>query len=201
MLWLSKDPWFTAEPLEKPKPVHNGWTLAQPQAPQAPIVPVWADDKEKKTVFAKRLAKGDKPYDAAVFATGNNADGLWALSNWLRDPFVVLEREAAEAEINLLDKDQLSVKLLRFADEKTQSGQPLHESKDRIAALKLYAEIQGMIGNNVNVDLSKTINNDNRVARITFVNPNSEPEKPTKIIEHPRKEIEPLKGINLKLVG
>ncbi len=197
MSWRPIEQWFVAEPLAKP--AANGWTLAPPQAPQTPS---WADDIDKKTVFAKRLAKGDKPYDAAVFALGNTQDALWALQNWLRDPFVVETRELAEAEINLLDKDQLSVKLLRFADEKTASGHPLHESKDRIAALKLYAEIQGMIGNNVNVDLSKTINNDNRIARITFVNANPEPEKSVKTIEHrPKSENQPLKDVNLKLVG
>lgn len=186
--------------LEPSKPAHNGWAL--PSAPQALQIPDCANDTEKKLIFAKRLAKGDKPYDAAVFAFGNTADSMWAINNLVRDPFVVEAREVAESEINLLDKDQLSVKLLRLADEKTLSGQPLHESKDRIAALKLYAEIQGFVGNNVNVDLSKTINNDNRVARITFVNANSEADAPTKIIEHkPKAEISPLKGVNLKLVG
>lgn len=198
MSW-SKENWFVAEPIEKPPPINGGWLL--PPTPQAPTVPVWADDEAKKLVFARRLAKGDKPYDAAVFTVGNTQGAMWANANWPRDPFVVEAREAAEAEINLLDKDQLSAKLLRFADEKTAAGNPLHESKDRIAVLRLYAEIQGMIGNNVNVDLSKTINNDNRVARITFVNA-AEQEKSTKTIEHkPKLEIEPLKGVNLKLVG
>lgn len=199
MSWLPKEQsWFVAEP--KPVPANGGW--GTPSVPQAPQTPSWANDEAKKLVFAKRLAKGDTPYDAGVYALGNNADAMWAMSNWLRDPFVVEAKEIAAAEINLLDKDQFSAKLLRIIDEKTASGQPLHELKDRAALLKLYAETQGFIGNNVNVDLSKTINNDNRVARITFVNANSEPEKPVKTINQSvRKEIAPLKDVNLKLVG
>lgn len=177
---------------------HGAWGLPSP--PQTPWTPEWCDDVERKKAFATRLAKGDRPYDAAMLALGNDQQGsLWAIQQWVRDPLVIETRELVENSVNLLDKEQLCVKLLKMADEKI-NGQFIHEMKDRTAALKLYAEIQGHIGK-VNVDLSnKTfVNNE---MKITFVE--AEPEKQdVKTIEHraPVSDHDNALPINLKLVG
>lgn len=186
-------PYFIAEPLISVNP----WKLP-------PSTSTWSIDRpkeidaEKKKIFGERLAKGDKPYDAAIFAFGDQATALWATQYLLRDPLVIETRENVENSVNLLDKDQLSVKLLKFADEKVD-GRFIHESKDRLAALKLYAEIQGHIGK-VNVDLSKNTFNNNEM-KITFVDAESEEKKQElTIIENNVQEDLDL-GIDLKLVG
>ncbi len=179
-------------------PINNGgWGI--PPVSREPERPEWHADIEKKRAFGIRLGKGDKPLDAALFVfEGRMPDAMWAVQNWSRDPIVVETRESVENEINLLDKDQLLAKLLRFADEKSPQGLPLHEGKDRLGALKLYAEIQGYLSK-VNIDASTITNVDNRM-EIILVKP---PEK-EKVIEHlPSEEITKTYdlGVDLKLVG
>lgn len=178
---------------------NGGWGTPAPYV--EPPKPDWHDDEAKKRLFGTRLGKGDKPLDAALLVFDNRMpDALWCVGNWQRDRIVLETRESVENEINLLDKDQLSAKLLRFADEKSQGGIPLHESKDRLAAYKLYAEIQGMMPKN-GIDLSnKTFVNN--AMTITLVEAEQEKEQEVKVIEH--REIEPLENalpIELKLVG
>jgi hypothetical protein len=125
-------------------------------------------------------------------------DGLWAVQNWLRDPIVVDAREAVENEINLLDKDQLLAKLLRFEGEKSPQGLPIHESKERLNALKLYAEIRGYL-NKINIDASTINNNDNRMEIILVKAPDQKTEE--KVIEHSEVDEVYDLGVNLKLVS
>jgi hypothetical protein len=179
-------------------PANNGW--GSPIISREPEKPEWHSDIAKKKLFGTRLGKGDKPYDAAVFVFEHQSDALWALTNWIRDPIVVETRESVENQINLLDKDQLSAKLLRFAEERSAQGFPLHESKDRLAAYKLYAEIQGMMPKN-GIDLSSKTFVANAM-QITLVEAEQEQKPETKIIEHV--EDQPLENalqVNLKLVG
>lgn len=188
-------PLFDATP---PKPANNGWGL--PSTPQAPYKPSWYQDEAKKRAFGTQLAKGHKPLDAALIALGDDLQGsLWAVQNWLRDAIVLETKENVENSVNLLDKDQLSVKLLKFADEKI-NGQFAHEAKDRLAALKLYGEIQGMMPKN-GIDLSKNtfVNNE---MKITFVEAETEKQNEIKVIEHKEmRDLDNALDINLKLVG
>jgi hypothetical protein len=116
----------------------------------------------------------------------------------LRDPIVVDAREAVENEINLLDKDQLLAKLLRFEGEKSPQGLPIHESKERLNALKLYAEIRGYL-NKINIDASTINNNDNRMEIILVKAPDQKTEE--KVIEHSEVDEVYDLGVNLKLVS
>lgn len=188
-------PLFDATP--KPKP-NNGWGL--PSTPQEPYKPSWHADEAKKRAFGTQLAKGHKPLDAALIALGEDLQGaLWAVQNLMRDPLVLETKENVENAVNLLDKDQLSVKLLKLADEKI-NGQYAHEVKDRLAALKLYGEIQGMMPKN-GIDLSKNtfVNNE---MKITFVEAEPEKQNEVKIIEHKEmRDLDNALDINLKLVG
>lgn len=186
-----KSPWI--------KPVDNGgW--GRPSAPQEPYKPAWHQDESKKIAFGKQLAKGYKPIDAALIAFNDDMQGsLWAIQAWARDALVLETKENTENAVNLLDKDALSVKLLKFADEKA-NGSFIHESKDRLAALKLYAEIQGMMPK-TGIDLSKN-NFVNNEMKITFVEAEQEKKQDVKTIEHCElPDLENALDINLKLVG
>lgn len=195
MPWQAPYPLFDATP---PKPINNGWGL--PSTPQAAYKPSWHADEAKKIAFGTQLAKGHKPLDAALNALGDDLQGaLWAVQSWLRDPLVLETKESVENSVNLLDKDQLSVKLLKFADEKI-NGNFAHEAKDRLAALKLYAEIQAMMPKN-GIDLSKNtfVNNE---MKITFVEAEPEKQNEVKVIEHKEMlDLENALDVNLKLVG
>lgn len=197
---LHVTPYFEAPAPERPKSIPNtNWHI--PPTPVEQPKPAWYADEAKKIAFGTRLGKGDKPLDAALFVFDNRmADGLWACSNWVRDPLVVETRESVENQINLLDKDQLSAKLLKIAEERNAQGYPIHDAKDRATFYKLYAEIQGFVGK-VNIDASqKTFNNNSM--QITLVEAEPEKEIATKVIEHV--ELEPLENalqVDLKLVG
>ena len=189
-MWKS-DTYFE---VETPSP----WSI--PAMPSELQKPDWYGDIDKKVAFATRLGKGDRPLDAALFVFEKQSDALQAVQLWSRDPLVVETREKVESETNLLDKDALSRKLLKFADEKTPAGNPIHESKDRIAAYKLYAEIQGYIGK-INIDASQKTFNSNAMT-ITLVEAEQEQKTEIKTIEH--RELAPLDNvldIDLKLVG
>lgn len=187
-------PLFDVTP--KPKP-NNGWGL--PSTPQEPYKPSWHANDAKKIAFGTQLAKGHKPLDAALIALGDDLQGsLWAVQSWLRDSLVLKTKETVENSVKLLDKDELSVKLLKLADEKI-NGQFAHELKDRLAALKLYGELQGMMPKN-GIDLSKNtfVNNE---MKITFVEAEQEKTE-IKTIEHKElRDLDNALNVNLKLVG
>ncbi len=198
-MWRPKEPYFEIKPPSPSPQFNTDWS--RPIAHVEPPKPEWHADIEKKQAFGRRLGKGDKPLDAALFVFDNRmADGLWAVQHWLRDPIVIETREIVEKEINLLDKDQLSAKLLRIAEERNQHGQPIHEAKDRAAFYKLYAEIQGFVGK-VNIDASQKtfVNNE---MKIVLVEAEQEQKSEIKTIEHI--ELAPLENalqVDLKLVG
>ncbi len=190
---------FTApQPIFEVKaPVRSAWDI--PIAPREPEKPEWHGDIALKRAFGVRLGKGDKPLDAALLVFDNKMpDALWAVQNILRDPIVVDAREAVENEINLLDKDQLLAKLLRFEGEKSPQGLPIHESKERLNALKLYAEIRGYL-NKINIDASTINNNDNRMEIVLVKAPDQKTEE--KVIEHIEVDEVYDLGVSLKLVS
>lgn len=198
-------PWPTTSKPAEPKPVEAKSTWIPVKA----TVPVrWQDDEEKKQQFGIELAKlPESPFNAAcaVFPT-NTSQALWALQNWPNDPIVMASRDlyiqAVEENTNLLDKAALAAKLLKFSDEKTSDGKfYLYEGKDRLAALKLFAEVQGFIGK-VNIDASTNFNQTNNEMKITFVEPENKEVKtikPSVTIIDNEDNLEILNG--LKLVG
>jgi len=164
----------------------------------------YRSDEGLKRLFGVEWAKNPKPFEAAlvVFATDTNA-ALWVSWNWLTDPIVIAAKDAyaQNAELNekLLDKEQLAARLLQFAEEKDISGRfYILEGKDRLAAFKLYAEVQGFIGK-LSIDAS-TNNFTNNELKITLVRPDPIEEKAAKVIEH-EPEIENALPISLKLVN
>lgn len=194
-MFVPPNPIFETKPLPT---VNGGWGIPSP--PSEPVRPVWHNDEVKKRAFGEALGKGMLPFDAAQSVIPNVSEAMWALANWLRDPIVVAAREFVENNIKLLDKDSFLAKLLKFADEKTASGFPAHEAKDRISILRLYAEVQKFIGK-VDVDLSQKtfVNNSMQITLVEAI-----PEQEAKTIEHEPIALKPLDNaleIDLKLVG
>lgn len=188
--------------VEPPKPVNpwansSAWVTHEVKA----LPDGWKDDEALKRQFGIELV--DKsPFAAACVLFKDTVQALWASHNWLADPIVIAAKADGEAKqvANLLDKNALALKLLKFAEEKDPTQRfYVVEAKDRLAAYKLYAEVQGFIGK-VDIDAStKTFNN--TTMKIVFVKP--EDKQDNKIIDLPSVE-EPEKPRlppNIKLVG
>ncbi len=185
---------FTVEP---PKPAFIPWPKSAAQ-----IEPAWRSDEELKRAFGIALAKHPKPFEAALTVFPNDANAaLWASHHWLHDPLVVAARDTYAQNIELssktLDKDQLAARLLQFAEEKDVSGRfYICEAKDRLAAFKLYAEVQGFIGKIIDASTNNFTNNELKLVLIPA------PEKETKVIEVEQEEVSaPVLPLNLKLVN
>lgn len=172
----------------------------------------YRNDIEKKKAYAIELAKNNKnKFEAAlqVFPK-DTAAALWVSVNWNENDPIITEakKEYKEASIcgqKVLDKTELSLRLLTFSEETLIfNGETRYaaEAKDRLAALKLFAEIQGFI-NNKTTEINNNINNKNNFMEIKFVEP--EKKENVKIIDHsPSIESENIlenSPIKLKLVG
>lgn len=202
MSYWGQNRFFEAAPVPKV----SGWgTYFNDPTPNSK--PDFADDEQLKRLFGIELAKDHpNPFAAASIILENASHALWAANNWISDPIVVATRDAYKAEAEtkslLLDKEALAAKLLKFEAEKNPKNPafPLHDSKDRIAVLKLYAEVMGFIGK---FDLSTTNNFSHNEMQIKFVTAKQE----QKIIEHRMDEnpsdidsIQPL-PLNIKLIA
>lgn len=169
----------------------------------------WKDDAELKQQYGCALAQSFKnPFEAACSIFDKETQkALFVSVNWINDPEVLKAKEEYNAVTTapdiLLDKVGLSRKLLAFADEKINfNGNSVFaaEAKDRLAALKLYAEIQQFIGKN-EINNNNNFYQANNKMEIVFVEPDKKEEK---IIEHKKIEVEDIlenSPIKLKLVG
>ena len=200
MTWQPPSGSFVAAPLAQS---FVPWAKPAGELPK-PIEPAWRSDEGLKKLFGIALAKHEKPFSAAleVFPDDTNA-ALWASYHWANDPVVVASRDAYAQNIELseklLDKEQLAAKLIKFAEEKDASGRfYICEAKDRLAAYKLFAEIQGFIGK-IAIDAS-TNNFTNNELKITLVKPEIQEKITTKVIEA-EPDLEDALPINLKLVN
>lgn len=171
---------------------------------------IWKDDPELKKLFGIELAKNHKnSFEAACIVFPNEANkALWASTNWVNDPIVIEAKEnytgVTGPSTVLLDKAQLAATLLEFSREKINyNGNLVYaaEAKDRLSALKLYAEVQGFINNKT--EINNNIHNNNNRMEIVFVEP--EKKEPKKIIEHEETSEETnildTSPVKLKLVG
>ncbi len=187
---------------------HAPWAIPEPVA--APWRPVFADDAELKSLYGIEWAKLPDPFKAGliVFAGKDEVpSSLWASQHWTKDASVIASRDiylkAMKAAEKPLTKEELSAKILAFAEEKDIQGRYTVEAKERLNALKLYSEVQGFTGK---VDINASTNNftnTNNVMKITLVKPD-EKEQP-KVIEASNTKSEMTNDenslIKLKLVG
>lgn len=173
-------PWPTTPVVKEPIVATPPWPVAVAPWPVSatPVVatpvatPVEQDDKETvlKKQFALELTKKANPFEAACAIFKDTKDALWVSQNWINDDIVLAAKDAYNAPKSekLLDKNDLSRKLLAFSEEKDPTGRfHIHDGKDRLSALKLYAEVQGFIGK-VEVDAS-TKNFTNNTMKIVLV--------------------------------
>lgn len=172
---------------------------------QVRLLEPWQEDSDCKRLFGVELAKGLKPFEAALNVVEQNANrAMWVSHYWLTDPEVIAARDVYKKSLgdqkSLLDKDGLAVKLLKLADEKDPSGKfYLNEAKDRLAALKLYAEVQGYIGK-IDINASTNVNNVNNKLELILVKaPNKEKLIEAESVSEPEIEV-PKTPIELKLV-
>jgi hypothetical protein len=162
----------------------------------------YRSDERLKRFFAQKLNEGLKPFDGAYEVLGDATEALWASNNWPNDPIVIEAVKNKEDDggknLKLLDKEQLAHKVLLFYEQTDATGKfYIYEGKDRLAALKLYADICGYISK-VEVDNS-TKNYETKTMNIRLVSP----EKKEEVIEaKPLKQItnENVLPLKVKLV-
>lgn len=154
---------------------------------------------EVKTAFGKAINTHKTPFEAACSIWWDTPTALWAAKFLVNDPVVQAAKVAGNTSENLkiLDRQQLAAKLLDYADEFDPSGRfRTVEHKDRLAYLRLYAELQGFVGK---VEFNPTINNNTtNVRKIVFVKPSDTNE--LKTIEATAEQVAPI-TTKLKLVG
>lgn len=141
-----------------------------------PIILVFNDDAKRS--FGQALNTHKSAFDAALSVWHDTANALWASKHLLNDPAVLVAKTAYnEAEnLKLLDKQELAAKCLEYADETDPTGRfRMVDHKDRLAYLRLYAELQGFVGK---VDITQnTFNQTNNVMKIKLVKPEVKEEK------------------------
>ncbi len=149
--------------------------------------PSWRDDPTKKRLFAQELPKHATPFDAALVVFGRDtAAALWASVHWMADPIVLAAKQDVALNKKILDKDALCHKLLNISEEKSPQGYYLIEPKDRIACIKLYAEIQGYIGKAEVATFNNFANNN---LKVVFVKPDNDHHKMKTINQESEPEI------------
>lgn len=187
-----------------PKEPVNPWSAPIKIAP-IPL-PDYADDEDLKKRFGIELGKGLKPFEAASAITeGNAAKALWISSNWLSDPIVIGSKDAYALTIKEvskpLTKEELLAKILEVSDERNANGIPLFDAKDRISALNLYAEIQGLKGKNADQSSGDITNNTfNKITKVVLVSPNIVKQDVNANAQSKMQNVE-IPSIPLKLVG
>lgn len=177
MSWAS-DFTFT---VDKPSdPVVSPWAKGAIAA-QLPA-PAYQSDENLKKRFGVEWAKARNPFEAAcaIFETDTSA-ALWISIHWIADPVAIAAKDVylkqVEAETLLLDKDAFAVKLMKLSEE-SYNGRYTLSGKERIDALKLYADVRGFLAKDTN-----TVNNfnNNEGLKIVFVKA-AEP-APVKVID------------------
>lgn len=166
-------------------------------------IEVGADETDTKKLFGIELAKGHyNPFQAALAVFPHDSrKALYASINWLNDPIVIASRDIylktlKEAPV-ILDKETLAAKVLKIAEEKNIDGtRYLVDARERINALKLYADIAGYTGK-VEIDAS-TKNFTHNEMRIKIV-PSKKLEE-IKTIENDKIENEDDNPLKLKLI-
>lgn len=162
------------------------------------------NEEELKKAFGMQLAAGKQPFEAALTVTNSNTNiSLWICQRWINDPIVIASKDLSLKSVynpeELLDAEELAANLLRMANEKDKTNTfYLLEGKDRIATLKLYAEVRGLIGKQAVDQSTKNFTYNKMVVK--FVSP----EKKEEIVDNsndvqlPNNNKSPLK---LKLVS
>lgn len=144
MSWAS-DFTFKVEPEPKPSLWSQGAASNKEE---------YQSDELLKQRFGIELAKTKTPFEAGCKIFGEETNkALWVSFNWIHDPVVIASRDAYLKTLELsskpLDREQLAAKVLALSEEKVERNGvliPTIGAKERIAALKLYADIMQYTG-------------------------------------------------------
>lgn len=163
--------------------------------------PVIENEMETKRAFGLALAQGKNPFDAALSVCGDQTNvALFISQKWLNDPIVIATRQNTVDNHNeLLDAEELAAKLLKMSEEKDRTNTfYVLEGKDRVALLKLYAEVRGMIGKTAIDQSSKNFTYNSMVVK--FVAPDKKEIIPLPN-DLPNEQNNKLPAVKLKLVS
>lgn len=167
----------------------------------------FAVTNDQKKQFGIELSKLNDQFKAACKVFPNDVKAaMWMSNNLITDPIVLVSKELSAQEANtstkLLDKESLGARLLSMSEEKHPNGVTyLMEDKERLSALKLYADIMGLTSAN-QINNFNNANFNHKELKITVVRPEKKEEpKPIigEIIENEVDNINPL-PLTLKLV-
>lgn len=168
----------------------------------------WKNDEELKKQFAIALVNASNAFEAACSVFGKETNkALWASTNWVNDELILqTQKEFEEVKSipkKLLDKQEFAARLLEIVEEKIiYNGNEVAalEGKDKVSALKLYAETMGFINNKTEINNNF---NPKNFMEIRFVEP--EKKQDVKIIDNSpviqNEDILENSPIKLKLVG
>lgn len=108
-------------------------------------------DNEAKQEFAQAWAEDpSNPFRAALKVFDCDTGEALRIQRILSaDPLVIKIKNEIENEVILPTKNQLALKALLAADEKSQDGARfVHDGKTRVMFMRLAAEIMGAVGKN-----------------------------------------------------
>lgn len=166
--------------------------------------PAIANEEEVKKAFGLALGQGKQAFEAALQACGDNTSvALYISQRWLNDPIVAASKDLYLKAVyngeDLLDADQLAAKLLTMSAERDRGNNfYILEGKDRLAALKLYAEVRGYTGKAA-IDMS-TKNITFKQINVRLIEPIKKED--TSVLDNNEEQISNNKsGIKLKLVS
>lgn len=193
--------------IDKPK-ADGGWFTSPWEKAEAQA---YQTDEALKNKYGIELAKAATPFEAACALFGEETNkALWVSANWLNDPIVIASKDIYLKTVELskppLDREQLAAKVLELAEGEKILKNGFYvstiETKDRIAAFKLYSDILGYTGK-VEIDNStKTFNHNEMIIKLV----KAEEKKPVVIDNAPNTKSEMTNDkdqspIKLKLVA
>lgn len=107
--------------------------------------------------FAAAIAEGEHPYKAALAVLGETetSQALKVHKLWARDPIVINEVSRIN---NILEEGDVGLSKSAFLTKLLDTHKELKDGKDKIAALRLYAEVRGFLKKDEGVTVNNVIN-------------------------------------------
>lgn len=107
--------------------------------------------------FAAAIAEGEHPYKAALAVLGatETSQALRVHKLWANDPIVINEVNRINSA---LEEGDVGLSKNDFLRKVLDTHKELKDGKDKIAALRLYAEVRGFLKKDEGVTVNNVIN-------------------------------------------
>ena len=107
--------------------------------------------------FAAAIAEGEHPYKAALAVLGatETSQALKVHKLWANDPIVINEVSRIN---NILEEGDVGLSKVAFLTKLLDTHKELKDGKDKIAALRLYAEVRGFLKKDEGVTVNNVTN-------------------------------------------